>query len=316
MVRYFISYKNLISDEKLEMDLDLFSPELVIIKKNKNGSLRVEPILYFNGYRNDLITYANKITQNKNGATLMVELSEYLSSKISPLYLKTFETLDDEENKNILKEKELGEIKLINYNCYKNMILNEINNGYLVSVNSIPNKSDVTIEIINNKEYLEDRKKLLCSGIGNDIYFYTEDEELLERYQDEITILEEVNIDMYKILSHKLVIIDSISQDRVNDLNNSSLRALYEICNNSIPINITEKEYEGYDITLHKSSRISKKGYFIVNFNIHNLMCDSLLFPLLKYINVYELKDGTYSKTTIEDYMKEKDILKYIKKPK
>lgn len=315
MIRYFISYKNLISDVKVEMDLDLFSPELVIIKKNKNGSLGVEPILYFNGYRNELITYANKINQNKNGASLMVELNEYMASKISPLYLKIFETIN-EENKNILKEKELKEIKLINYNCYRNMTLNEINNGCLVSVNTIPNKSDVTIEIINNKPYLEDRKKLLYSGLGNDIYFYTEDEEILKKYQDEITTLEEVNIDTYKILSHKLVTIDSISTDRVIDLNNSSLRALYEICNNSIPVSISENDYDTYDLYLNKIDRRNKKAYMIVDFNIHNLMCDSLLTPILKYINIYELKDGHYTKTNIEDYMKEKDILKYIKKPK
>ena len=40
MIRYFVSYKNLTEDVKLEMDLN--SPELVLIKKNRNGNFRVQ----------------------------------------------------------------------------------------------------------------------------------------------------------------------------------------------------------------------------------------------------------------------------------
>ena len=131
MLRYFISYKTLIEDDKLEMDLDLFSPELVIIKKNKDGNYRVEPILYFNGYRRDLVSYADKITQNKKDVSLIVELTEEDAKKINFLYLKKFETMDD-ENKNHLKLLEDKEIKLISYNCYKNMSNKDIEDGYLV----------------------------------------------------------------------------------------------------------------------------------------------------------------------------------------
>lgn len=313
MIRYFVSYKNLTEDVKLEMDLN--SPELVLIKKNKNGNFRVEPILYFNGYRQDLVFYADKLTQSKKGIYLMVELNETEVKKINPLYLKVFETLDDEENKNILKERNKEEIKLINYNCYRNMTVKELDLGFIVLVNSIPNNDKVSIKVVDNNFSFENIKNILSTGLGNGIYFYTEDEELLEKYQDDITLLKEIDIDTYKITSHKIIVIDSISQDRVYDLNNSSLRSLYEICNSSIPINISENEDSTYDIYLHRGDKKNKKAYRIVNFDIQNLICDSLLVPLLKYIYVYELKDGHYIKIHIEDYMKDKDILKYIKKP-
>lgn len=311
MIRYFISYKTLIEDERLEMELDLFSPELVIIKKNKDGNYRVEPILYFNGYRRDLVSYADKITQNKKDVSLMVELNEITAKKINSLYLKKFETMDD-ENKNHLKLLEDKEIKLISYNCYKNMSNKDIEDGYLVLLEkSYRNKLGIRI-LIN--EFSVDRNKLISSGIGSDIYFYTEDEEVLERYDDELTEIKSCELNLYELVKQKVVVIDSISQDRVNDLNDSSLRALYELCNSSMPIFITENN-NLYDITFNKVDRSSKKGYMIVDFNIQNLMCDSLLLPLLKYINIYILENGSYEKINIEDYMKEKDILKYIKKP-
>ena len=313
MIRYFISYKTLIEDDKLEMDLDLFSPELVIIKKNKDGNYRVEPILYFNGYRKDLISYADKITQNKKDVSLMVELSEDDAKKINSLYLKKFETFDG-ENKSLLRllDKDNKEIKFISYNCYKNMSIKDIENGCLVLLEN-SHRGNLSIKILKNK-FSIDRKKIICSGIGNDIYFYTDDEEVLSKYEDEITELKMSELDLYNITKQKLVVIDSIPQDRLNDLNDSSLRALYEICNSSIPIFITEKD-NMYNISLSKVDRSSKKGYMIVDFNIQNLMCDSLLFPLLKYINIYILENGSYEKINIEDYMKERDILKYIKKP-
>lgn len=311
MIRYFISYKNLTEDAKLEMDLD--SPELVLIKKNKNGEFRVEPILYFNGYRKDLISYADKLTHSKKGVHLMIELSEKEAKKINSLYLKSFETVD-EDNKTVLKERTSKKLKFINYNCYKNMTSKELDMGCVVLVRSIFD-NNVTIKVIDNNFGFENRNSLLNSGLGNDIYFYTEDEELLEKYQDDITVLVETDIDLYNLVSHKIIVIDSIPQDRVYDLNNSSLRALYEMCNSSIPISISENEDDTYDLYLHKIDRRNKKAYMIVNFDIQNLMCDSLLIPILRYIHVYSLKNGHYEKTNIEDYMKERDILKYIKKP-
>lgn len=311
MIRYFISYKNLAEDAKLEMDLD--SPELVLIKKSRNGKFRVEPILYFNGYRKDLISYADKLTQSKKGIYLMVELSEKEAKKINSLYLKVFETVD-EDNKNILKERTSKEIKLINYNCYKNMTSKDLDMGCVVLVRSSFDKH-ATIKVTDNNFGFENRNSLLNSELGNDIYFYTEDEELLEKYKDHSTVFVESDIDLYDLVSHKIIAIDSIPQDRIYDLNNSSLRALYEMCNNSIPISIVEKEDDTYGLYLHKIDRRNKKAYMIVNFDIQNLMCDSLLIPILRYIHIYSLKNGRYIKTNIEDYMKERNILKYIKKP-
>lgn len=313
MLRYFISYKTLINDDKLEMELDLFSPELVIIKKNKSGNYRVEPILYFNGYRKDLVTYADKITQNKKDVSLMVELSEAIAKKINSLYLKVFETLDDEENKNILKEKEPKVIKLIKYNCYKNMSLRDIDKGCLVLLEN-SYRNNVSVKRINNI-FNVNRKNIVDSGIGNDFYFYTEDEEVIKKYEEEVVELEETELDSYRLTKNKIIIIDSISQDRINDLNDSSLRALYELCNSSIPIYSTMLDGYSYNLSLKSIDKSSKKGYMIIDFNIQTLMLDSLLMPLLKYINIYEANNGVYRKINIEDYMKEIDILKYIKKP-
>ena len=223
-----------------------------------------------------------------------------------------FETLDSKGNKNILKGKEDKVIKLINYNCYKNMSLKDSEKGYLVLLeNSYRNNLCVRKFSSFNLE----RKNIIISGIGNDVYFYTEDEDLIEKFEEDVTELKEKELDSYEIIKNRIIIIDSISQDRINDLNDSSLRALFELCNSSIPVYSTLLEDDSYNLSLKGIDKSSKKGYMIVDFNIQTLMLDSLLIPLLRYINVYELENDSYKKTNIEDYMKERDILKYIKRP-
>ena len=244
----------------------------------------------------------------------MVKLDEDELKSINPIFIKQFETDDDRNFK--LK---LSKIKLINYNCFTNMNTKEINSGDIhdfISLSHIFSSDDsVSLNVINDVNIFDKRQNLKRKGLGSDIYFYTTDEELLDRYRDDITVLEEKELDVFKITNHKLFVIDSIPQERVYDLSNDSFRFLYKICNNSLPIYIDEVLYDKYEIYVNKGNKKTKKAYLITDYNVKNLICDSSILPFLKYIYVYELKNGTYVKTNIEDYMKEKDILKYIKKP-
>lgn len=315
MIKYFISYKNLMNDNKLNKVFDIYSPELKIVKKNKDNTYRVEPILYFNGYAKDVISLANKITSNNRGISLMVELTKEEIKDINPLFVKKMETKDDKKFK--LSNEQEREIKLINYNCFTNMTSVEINSSKfhkIVIVENVGGKNKRSISVLNDYNFFEKREDLLKSGLGNDIYFYTDDEIILERYKDDLTIFKEIDFDEYELNSQRLLVIDSIPQERLYDVNTSTMRLLYQICNNSIPINISENE-DKYDISINKLDKRNKKAYLITRFNIKNLLYDTSILPLLKYINIFELDNGSYKKINIEDYMKDRDTLKYIKKP-
>ena len=310
MIKYFISYKNLMNDNKLNKVFDIYSPELKIVKKNKDNTYRVEPILYFNGYAKDVISLANKITSNNRGISLMVELTKEEIKDINPLFVKKMETKDDKKFK--LSNEQEREIKLINYNCFTNMTSVEINSSKfhkIVIVENVGGKNKRSISVLNDYNFFEKREDLLKSGLGNDIYFYTDDEIILERYKDDLTIFKEIDFDEYELNSQRLLVIDSIPQERLYDVNTSTMRLLYQICNNSIPINISENE-DKYDISINKLDKRNKKAYLITRFNIKNLLYDTSILPLLKYINIFELDNGSYKKINIEDYMKDRDTLK------
>lgn len=321
MIRYFISYKNLINDNKLDRKLDIYSPELKVMKKNKNGTYRVEPILYFTGYANDLLSYAEKINYNKKGIMLMVELSSEEVKQFNPLTIKSFET--DEKNINLLKPKK-EKVRLINYRALVNMNIKELESGTfhkIVAVKNVPNNSELFYiddnfdKVLKNNNTYKIREELIHSKLGSDIYYYTDDENVLERYKDETTVLEETEPYAYKLIEYRLFIIDSIPQERIYDLNNATLRYLYALCNSALQVNISEKEDGTYSITNYKIDKRKKKAYIILEPSFKNYLYDSSLVPLLKYINIYELNKENYEKINIEEYMKDKNILKYIKKP-
>lgn len=308
MIRYFISYKEYTKQKETIDD-----SKIRIFKKNKDGSYRVDLIIYFSGYTKDILNYANKLEKNTKGIYIMVELLEEEIKDFNSLYIKK---LESEDNKNYYISNDSNEIKLINYTTYVNMTNKEITSGNtncLVAL-TVDNDEKATIKVYNKDNYYEHRNKILKNNISSDIYFYTDDEEILNRYKNDLTVIEEKELDTYKINKHKIFTIDSIPQERIYDLNASCIKFVYDVCDRSIPINITLLDDEFYKLSLDKGIS-SKKVYMITEFDIKNIMCDTRILPLLKYLNVFELDNGTYKKTNLEEYMKRENILKYIKKP-
>lgn len=302
MIKYFISYK-LVDENK-----NINNSKLKIFKKNKNGSYRVESIGLFDVCIDNIKIYAKLFENNKKGITLMYELTEDELKNYKPLYIKKLKS-EDNKNFNIIKEENI--LKLINYNTFINMSYKELNSGFIVSLNS--NFNGLILDIEEND--LFKREKLLNNFIGSDMYFYTDDKKLLEKYSSDLTILEEIDLDIYQFIYHKVIAIDSISQDRVYDFNNSSIAFLYNVCDKSISVNAYELDNGRYELSLKKSMKNSKKIYMITDYDLRNLVFNAPIEPLLKYINIYELDKNGYKKINLEDYLTRENILKYIKKP-
>jgi len=312
MIRYFISYKNYIKVGEIEEDFNIYNEKLKLFKKNKQGDYRVEPIIYFNGYINDIKSFANILEKNKKGISLMVELNEKEITKFNPLYIKKFNSV--EENTNIIKKDSIdNELTLINYNTYINMNLKESSLGLLVCVTK-DNKSDkFFINIKDNMEFIT-RKFVISDSIQNDIYFYTDDLEIIEKYKNDTTVLKETDMGLYQIVKHKFLAIDSIPQTTVSDFNGACIRYLYKFCNQSIPIYKNILNNENYEFTT-KIDKKKKKLYLLYNLDLKNIIYNPTILPLLKYINIYELDSIGYKKINVEEYMKRENILKYIKRP-
>jgi len=318
-VKYFISYEDLVENNTINKKLDMFSPELFIIRKDKkNNSYKIKPILYFLDIEKDILKYAVTLNYAKKGI-LMVELTKEETMKLDPIFIKKFVESKKGNYVKVLEDEDKKEFSLIDYNCLIGMTPQEMSLGTIVAV--MPCKSDSSKLYIsadrssfvksipqNRREELEQKE------IGADLYFHTDNDELLEKYKDDITVVKRCMPDKYEIISHKLFIIDSIPRYCTYDFSVATNRCYYELCNyKSTPVNIIEDDGK-CSLTIHDVDSREKKGYIINNPNLKNIFCDGAIEPLLNYINVYQLVDGYYKKIPLSDYLNKVNIIKYINK--
>ena len=296
-MRYFISYQNFVNNSEFEKKLDIFSPELKLVHKKNNGEYLIEPLLTFTKNKLELDSFIKEVEERKKDITFMVELTEKEAGKVHPIFLKRFK-----DNKLLNDDKT---IKLLDKEVVKFMDYKEISNGRYINLKSINGNSFVLTTKGTKKSNRE-------NNIGEGEYFYTEVERTIAKYNDKITEIEEISRDTYKLKKHKMIVIDSIGQDRVIGLSKDTYSFLYRVCFESKPIYIKEDD-EDFKIYSNRVNN-SKKAYILENQNLSTLMYDSSIKPLFKYINIYELDNGVYKKTPIQEYIN-LNILEYTKKP-
>ena len=165
------------------------------------------------------------------------------------------------------------------------------------------------------KEYsvLDRRNLLLKEGVGSDIYFHTTDDDLLDRYKNDITEISEIDFCTYDIVNHKLFILDSINNSDIIGYNGDNYYCLDVSSDNALPIYI-KNNVEGYKLSLNDKMDYSKKGYIINSIHLNKLLTNNAIEPLIKHINIYELSDGNYKKIPLEKHLNDIKVLKYTKK--
>lgn len=317
MIKYFISYEDLLEDNKLNREINFDSKELCIIRKTKEDKIRIEQLNRFG----DLKSSFEKLIQKDNytkKSLLLVELTEKEKDMFSPILIKKYENQEDGSFKKVLNDETV--VNLIDYNIIKNMRPSELVCGEVVSLMpcvSDPNNFYISLdrEKTNDIKDIRKRRNILNNlELGCDIYFHTNDDTLLERYKDYTTTLKEKKFHTYELVEHKVFVVDSLSQDRMIDWTYPTFKIYNELCFNSVPVNIIEKDGK-FELNIHKLDTKEKRGYVITR-DINTLFYNKSIEPLLKYINVYVYIKGNYTKISLIDYLEQKDILKYIKKPK
>ena len=306
-MKYFIPYTQILKNK-----IDVNEDKIVIAKKNDKEEYSFIPIYAFGNLKKNALDNFKTIEKNKN-VEFMLEIDEKDKNKYNILNIKKFRR--NSRNKYILIKNDL--INLINFNELNNMSIDELNKGKIVIVKNDKKglKIDTENNIINMKESINElRLNLKNNNIVNDIYFYTDDENLLLKYKDNITSLKEKDNDRYEVIKHKIFIIDSISIDRIRDIDYKSYNLLEQLCFNSIQVYYGSDYNDKYEVKLKKDNEYQKKGYLITKSNLNSIFYNSSLTSLFKYINVFVLVDGYYNKISIEEYLKDKNILKYIKK--
>lgn len=297
MLRYFVSYKEYKNSD---------NKALKLLKKNSDGSYKVHSLSNFE-YKDDIINNIDKLS-TKKGILLMYELNK---EEINDYYTLNIKKFEGNNNITFIPNK----LNLLNYNFYSNLNDRDINesNMCLLEIDSI--KDNLSIKIVDEDSFFENRNKLMKKSIIGDLYFYSDDESLINKYENDMTVIKEKELDKYELSKHRVIAIDSIPQNIVYDFNSNCMRIFYNICNRSIPISINEIDYDKYELIIDKLDKNQKKAYLIKDFNLNHIIYDTSIVSLLKYINVFEYQNGYYKKINIEEYLKEKDILKYIKKP-
>jgi len=315
MVRYFINYEDLVENNVINKNINIYSSNLFIKKKYKKGLVKFENILYFNDYNINILNFAKKLNYNKKGI-LMVELTKEEADKFDNLLIKKYKNINDNICEKIYNNG--NQIKLIKFNDLINLSEEEIKKGTIIALMPCVNNKDYMYvsadrsKLSNEFNINERRNMLLKEGIGCDIYFHTEDEELLERCSDNLTEIEEVDFSTYKINKNKLFVLDSINTNNIIGFNSSNYYALDVLSSNSIPVYI-ENLSIGYKLSTSQDF-YNSKGYIINSFYFDSLLKGSAINPLIKFINVYELENGIYKKTSLEDYLNDAKTLKYTKK--
>lgn len=316
MVRYFINYEDLLENNIINKNINIYSPNLFIKKRYKKGLVKFDNIPFSNDYNVNILNFARKLNYNKKGI-LMVELTNEEASKFDELLIKKYENIGNNICKKIF-DKDKGNIKLINFTTLINLNEDELMKGSIVTLMPcVSNRKYMYASSDRSKlsrEYniMERRNLLLKENIGCDIYFHTNDEEILERNKNNITEIKEVAFSTYEIVKNKLFVLDSISNGDIIGFNSNNYYCLDMLSLNSTPVYI-ENTIDGFKIS-SKEDNYNSKGYIINSIYLNNLLRNNYIEPLIKYINIYELENGVYKKQNLEEYLKEKKILRYIKK--
>jgi len=315
MVRYFINYEDLLENNIINKNINIYSPNLYIKKRYKKGLVKFDNIPFSNDYNVNILNFARKINYNKKGL-LMVELTSEEASKFDELLIKKYEVIENDICKKIYEKKD--NIKLINFVDLINLAEEDLNKGTIITLMPcISNKEYMYISTDRSKltgEYniIDRRNMLLKENIGCDIYFHTKDEELLERHKNNLTEIKEIDFSTYEIVKNKFFVLDSINHSDILGFNSNNYYCLDMLALDSTPIYI-ENKLGGYKISL-KEENYNSKGYIINSIHLNSLLRNNSIEPLIKYINIYELDNGDYKKQNLEEYLKDKKILKYIKK--
>ena len=313
MKKYFISYNDLVNDNKLNFEISPYNEKLKILKKEKDGSIKIEPILYFTNYIENIDFFVALVENRRKNISFAFELNEEEAKKYNPLIISEYEKFND----SYYQKKETKEISLLKYNALTNLKVSDINNGYIVTIKYDKSKNIYEMQnsenVVTKHSLKEIRQKLKQDNIVNDIYFYTEDKSLLEKNKDYKIMLMKKEKDKYNLKEYSFIAIDSIRSESVSTFNSDAYRLLYSLCSNTIPYYISTEDNYTYEI-----SNISKSGsakiYVMLDDILKTILSSKNIDVLLKYINVYSYKNGRYIKTPIEEYLENKNILKYVKK--
>jgi len=202
MIKYFISYEDLLEHNIINKELNILSPELFIIKKDKKGEYKFQPLLYFTDITNDLSKFVIPINYDKK-SIVMVELTKEESRKFDPLFIKAYEQTDKGTYKKTAIDN--NDVNLISYNCLMSLNYREMDLGTVVAVmkcKSDPKKLYISADRSRflTRNNPEDRRNILKKqGIGCDLYFHTDNEVLLDRFKDEVTTLKRDESNKYSL---------------------------------------------------------------------------------------------------------------------
>lgn len=314
MIRYFIEYNELIKDNKLNFEISPYNERIKIIKEQNNKTYLIEPLLVFKDYIENMDSFVKMMESKRKNIKFVFEIKEEEINLFNPLLINSYTLF----NGNIYAKNDYSDtITLLDYNSIVSMKVSDINNGNIVIVKYDEKKDSYDIKLTDNvySKYSisEQRRQLKDENIASDIYFYTKDKELLDKFDKEKVVFKKKNSKEYQLDTFTFIAIDGLKMNVINTFNSNTYNLLYEICSNTIPYYISIRD----NVCEIKNRRKDnyKKIYVIMGNIFKMLITGRDIKPIIKYINVYEYNNGKYNIIPIVEYMKEKNILKYVKKP-
>lgn len=314
MIRYFIEYNELIKDNKLNFEISPYNERIKIIKEQNNKTYLIEPLLVFKDYIENMDSFVKMMESKRKNIKFVFEIKEEEINLFNPLLINSYTLF----NGNIYAKNDCADtITLLDYNSIVSMKVSDINNGNIVIVKYDEKKGSYDIKLTENvySKYSisEQRRQLKDENIVSDIYFYTKDKELLDKFDKEKVVFKKKNSKEYQLETFTFIAIDGLKMNVINTFNSNTYNLLYEICSNTIPYYISIKDNV---CEIKNCGKDNYKKIYVIMGNIFKMLITGRdIEPIIKYINVYEYNNGKYNIIPIVEYMKEKNILKYVKKP-
>lgn len=262
----------------------------------------------------DFIIKNQKIIEKRCSIKIVVEVDEKEIKNTKFINAKKYKHIEKSKYE-LIEEKELS---LINYALIYDMSVKDLNKGKIVMVDKkngyyIINTDD---NLLYASDFKQQRQYLKMKDSLCDIYFYTEDSDILSKYKEDLTVFERIKDEKYRLKSGKFFLIDSINYNVAKNLDYVSFNILRDLSIDSVQVYYEKDDENGkYNVSSKRTNAFQKKAYLIVNSSLNNYLYNKNIQDLLPFINVFTYEDINYTKTNLKDYLQEKNILKYIKKP-
>lgn len=236
MKRNFISLND--AEKAIFKEFTLLDDDLFIKKSNQNETVSIEPIKPLDKFgKNDVNAFAKKCLSK--GQELLVEIDSNIleDTDFIKIEILTFQKLEDGSYYKIENNFEPNTIKLLEFDCLKQILLTQDEYNVVVVLPSKVDSNSLflskkTSVIIVGDHFSKRRNELNELRLGCDLYIFPKDPALFDKHQSWQVELEEVSKDVFNMRKRNYYFIRPLSDEEMMFLSSNEQTLYKKLINN------------------------------------------------------------------------------------